>query len=110
MQLRATVKHFTAFSYLRMRFVHTIGLRSKKPSHAYPFIRLPREYSKLIGAKATIFETAHNGDLALLVVPHREHEKSAAWLQQPKAALYDHRRLGSVVTSTSDALSEASAF
>ncbi len=45
---------------------HTIGLQSKQQSHAYPYIRLPCEYRKLAGAKATIYETTHNGDPAFL--------------------------------------------
>src|SRR5271157_3561178 len=50
---------------------HTISLQSAKPSHAYPIIRLPREFRRLAGAAATIYETTHNGVLASLVVPHR---------------------------------------
>jgi len=43
---------------------YTIGVQSKKSSHAYPVIRLPREFRRLVGAAATIFETTHNGRLA----------------------------------------------
>ena len=47
---------------------HTISLQSSKPSHAYPIIRLPREFRRLVGTAATIYKTTHNGALAFLVV------------------------------------------
>lgn len=55
---------------------HTIGVHSKKRSHAYPVIRLPREFRRLVGAAATIYETTHNGEDAFLVVPHKDHKRS----------------------------------
>jgi hypothetical protein len=48
---------------------HKISVQSAKPSHAYPIIRLPREFRRLAGAVATIYKTTHNGALAFLVVP-----------------------------------------
>jgi hypothetical protein len=51
---------------------HEISLQSAKPSHAYPFIRLPREFRRLAGAAAKIYKTTHNGALAFLVVPNRK--------------------------------------
>jgi len=48
---------------------HKISVQSSKPSHAYPIIRLPREFRRLAGATATIYKTTHNGALAFLVVP-----------------------------------------
>jgi hypothetical protein len=48
---------------------HKISVQSSKPSHAYPIIRLPREFRRLAGAAATIYKTTHNGTLAFLVVP-----------------------------------------
>ena len=42
---------------------HKISLQSSKPSHAYPIIRLPREFSSLAGAKGTILQTLYNGSL-----------------------------------------------
>jgi hypothetical protein len=54
---------------------YTIGVHSRKLSHAYPVIRLPREFRRLVGAAATIFETTHNGGLALLVVPHYDWKR-----------------------------------
>jgi hypothetical protein len=49
---------------------HTISLQSAKPSHAYPIIRLPREFRRLAGKAAQIYKTTHNGKLAFLVVPN----------------------------------------
>jgi len=51
---------------------HKISVQSAKPSHAYPIIRLPREFRRLAGAAATIYKTTHNGALAFLVVPNRK--------------------------------------
>jgi hypothetical protein len=51
---------------------HKISLHSAKASHAYPIIRLPREFCRLAGGVATIYETTHNGALAFLVVPCRK--------------------------------------
>jgi hypothetical protein len=48
---------------------HKISLQSSKPSHAYPIIRLPREFRRLAGTAAQIYKTTHNGALAFLVVP-----------------------------------------
>jgi len=50
--------------------MHKISVQSSKPSHAYPIIRLPREYrKKLAGKIATIYKTTHDGSLAFLVIP-----------------------------------------
>ncbi len=48
---------------------HKISVQSAKPSHAYPIIRLPREFRRLAGTAAKIYKTMHNGALAFLVVP-----------------------------------------
>jgi hypothetical protein len=53
---------------------HKISVQSAKPSHAYPIIRLPREFRRLAGAAATVYETTHNGALAFLVFPHRNRK------------------------------------
>ncbi|MGZ4908568.1 MAG: hypothetical protein ACXV5F_07955 [Halobacteriota archaeon] len=57
---------------------HKIGIHSKKRSHAYPVIWFPREFRGVVGAGATIYETTHNGENAILVVPHRDHKRSSA--------------------------------
>jgi len=49
--------------------MHKISVQSSKPSHAYPIIRLPREFRRLAGTAAQIYKTTHNGALAFLVVP-----------------------------------------
>ncbi len=46
---------------------HKIGFHSSKPSHAYPIIRLPREFRELAGSRAEIYKTTHDGKLAFLV-------------------------------------------
>jgi len=53
---------------------HTISVQSSKPSHAYPIIRLPREFSGLVGAAATIYQTVHDGALAFLVVVNSQQD------------------------------------
>ncbi len=54
---------------------HKISLQSSKPSHAYPIIRLPREFKNLAGAKGTVLQTVYKGALAFLVVIDRHHLK-----------------------------------
>ncbi len=46
---------------------HTISVQSAKPSHAYPIIRLPRAFRDVVGSKAAIYQTVHDGKLAFLV-------------------------------------------
>jgi hypothetical protein len=41
-----------------------------KEGVVYPFIRLPPIYENLIGNTVTIYETEHNGQRALLLVPY----------------------------------------
>jgi len=55
-------------------FTHTIGVQNAKQSHAYPIIRLPREFHRLASTAATIYETTHNEALVFLVVPHRKRK------------------------------------
>ena len=62
---------------------HTIGVQSAKPSHAYPIIRLPREYRELAGSKADIYQTTHDGKLAFLVTVDKEVDNSCATSQNP---------------------------
>ena len=56
--------------------MHKISLQSAKMSHAYPIIRLPREFRRLAGAVATIYETTHNSALAFVVVPRRKCKRN----------------------------------
>jgi hypothetical protein len=46
-----------------------IGTIHSKPNVKYPMIRLPQEYSQIIGQRAHIYETDHEGQPAFLVVP-----------------------------------------
>jgi len=55
---------------------HKISVQSSKPSHAYPIIRLPREYQELAGSKAEIYQTTHQGKLAFLVATEKKVDNS----------------------------------
>ena len=46
---------------------HTISIQSSKPSHAYPIIRLPREFRELAGTTAEIYQTSCDDGVAFLV-------------------------------------------
>ena len=61
---------------------HKISVQSSKPSHAYPIIRLPREYRELAGSRADIFQTTHRGKLAFLVTTDREVDNSCLLLPE----------------------------
>jgi len=43
---------------------HKMGSHSSKPSHAYPVIRLPREFKTLAGQIAHVYQTQNDGKLA----------------------------------------------
>jgi hypothetical protein len=60
---------------------HKISVQSAKESHAYPIIRLPREYRGLIGSEADIYRTVHEGKLAFLVVSDKKVDNCCATLQ-----------------------------
>jgi len=55
---------------------HTISVQSSKPSHAYPIIRLPREYKALAGKKAQIYQTEQEGELVFVVKVDKLVDKS----------------------------------
>ncbi|GEM_PF-421574 len=61
---------------------HTIGVQSSKPSHAYPIIRLPREFRELAGSKAEIYQTTHEGKLAFMVTVDKKVDNCC--LQTPE--------------------------
>jgi len=46
---------------------HKISIQSSKPSHAYPIIRLPREFRELAGTSAEIYQTSFEDGIAFLV-------------------------------------------
>ncbi len=69
----ATVKRsHTVLPSMQPICTHTISVQSAKLSHAYPIIRLPREFRDLAGSKAAIYQTVHDGKLAFLVTTKRE--------------------------------------
>jgi hypothetical protein len=47
-----------------------IGTIQSNPNVKYPMVRLPRECSELIGQRAQIYKTEHEGRPAFLVVPY----------------------------------------
>ena len=46
---------------------HKIGSHSSKPSHAYPVIRLPREFKAIVGRNAHVYQTQNDGKLVFVV-------------------------------------------
>jgi hypothetical protein len=46
---------------------HTISIQSSKPSHAYPIIRLPREFRELAGSQAESYQTSYEAGLTFFV-------------------------------------------
>src|SRR5665647_1343407 len=78
MAVIAIVKRsFYFYGVMQPICTHKISVQSSKPSHAYPIIRLPRDFRRLAGATATIYKTTHNGALAFLVVPNGINENNA---------------------------------
>ena len=47
-----------------------IGTIRSKPNVKYPMIRLPQECSEIIGQRAHVYKTSHDGRPAFLVVPY----------------------------------------
>lgn len=73
---------------------HKIGLHSSKLSHAYPIIRLPREFQGLVGSKVGIYQTVHEAALAFLVkVVEHATEKLSTGSNSKKRA-FKRRRSG----------------
>ena len=61
---------------------HKIGVHSATASHAYPVIRLPREYAALAGEAAHIYQTEHEGKLAFFIAVDKSVGKFCANLEQ----------------------------
>jgi hypothetical protein len=55
-----------------------IGTIKSKPNVKYPMIRLPQEYVQIIGQRAHIYKTDHDGQPAFLVVPYAEASAQSA--------------------------------
>jgi hypothetical protein len=49
-----------------------IGTIRSKPNVKYPMIRLPQECEEIIGQRAHVFKTDHDGQPAFLVVPYTQ--------------------------------------
>lgn len=67
---------------------HTISVQSSKPSHAYPIIRLPREFRGLAGAAATIYQTVYDGAQAFLVVVNSQQDHKLKMGSESKKQLH----------------------
>jgi hypothetical protein len=61
---------------------HKIGAHSATPSHAYPVIRLPREFKGLIGKTANIYKTELGGEPAFAITVGDHVGKFCANLEQ----------------------------
>lgn len=55
------------FTRMQRICTHKISIQSSKASHAYPIIRLPREYQDLAGSQAEIYQTSYDDGIAFLV-------------------------------------------
>jgi hypothetical protein len=55
-----------------------IGTIRSKPDVKYPMIRLPQEYSEIIGLRAHIYKTDYDGRLAFMVVPYSKDKAQLA--------------------------------
>jgi hypothetical protein len=68
----------TAVTQTRGDRAHATDLRARyEPAERETFTRVtdypvPGKFRRLAGTAATIYETTHNGALAVLVVPHRK--------------------------------------
>lgn len=63
-----------------------ISLHRAKTDYSYPTIRLPHTLNKLAGLSTRIYQTAHNGALAFLVVvssSNKGEEESPKKLENP---------------------------
>jgi hypothetical protein len=54
-----------------------IGTIRSKPNVKYPMIRLPQECSEIIGQRAHVYKTSHDGQPAFLVVPYIQESAQA---------------------------------
>ena len=55
-----------------------------KPNVKYPMIRLPQEYIQIIGQRALIYKTDHDGQPAFLVVPYTQESAQLTAESKPK--------------------------
>jgi len=59
-----------------------ISLHRAKAAYSYPTIRLPHTFSKLAGLSTRIYQTVHEGALALLAVS-RQSDKAETSADRP---------------------------
>jgi hypothetical protein len=78
-----------------------IGTIHSKPNMKYPMIRLPQEYSEIIGQRAHVYKTDHEGQPAFLVVPYTQ--ESPQLTAEPKSRVAK-LGLGTVLDSRLSAL------
>jgi len=65
-----------------------ISVHHAKTGYAYPAIRLPHTFSRLIGLPTRIYQTVHDGALAFLVVISPQEKAS----ENPKSSVFTRRR------------------
>ena len=68
-----------------------------KKGVVYPFVRLPQRYEDLIGNTVTIYETEHNGQRALLLVPY-DITTPPPKVERPDSKISIDKRLSSIET------------
>jgi hypothetical protein len=64
-----------------------IGTIKSKPNVKYPMIRLPQEYVEIIGQRAHVYKTDHDGQPAFLVVPYTQESARSAQLKSKVSKL-----------------------
>ncbi len=74
---------------------HTISIQSSKPSHAYPIIRLPREFRELAGSQAEIYQTSYEDGIAFLVKIVDRSQKKLSKGSNSKRSLHTAEVAGS---------------
>jgi hypothetical protein len=72
-----------------------VSKQTSKEDTVYPLIRLPQEYEGLIGNTVTIYETEHDGQRALLLVPY-EDTRSPPKIDRPNSKISINKRLSSI--------------
>ena len=63
-----------------------IGTIHSKPNVKHPMIRLPQEYVKIVGQRAHIYKTDHEGQAAFLVVPYIQESAQLRAESKPRVS------------------------
>ncbi|MGZ4881288.1 MAG: hypothetical protein ACXV7G_09495 [Halobacteriota archaeon] len=87
---------------MQLLCTHKIGVHSATPSHAYPVIRLPRQFKALAGETARIYQTEHGGNFAFVITVDKPVDKVCAnqGRSQVEARLYALETVISELKST----------